>query len=155
PTSSVSFPTDIFPFTDEPEADPGAHEKSGLLDRAKSEHALPKIFLSYTSYEYWGRAASLIHTTPDGKRDAAIGRNLRLYHFTSLQHYSVAFPPTKGDGAMRGQQPQSPLPIRYFWRAMIVNMDAWVRNGTAPPASVYPTLAEHTLVPIDKVAFPQ
>lgn len=155
PTSSVFFPTDIFPFTDEPEVDLGAHEKSGLLDHARSENALPKIFLSYTSYEYWGRAASLIHTTPDGKRDAAIGPNVRLYHFTGLQHYSVAFPPVKGDGAMRGQQPQSPLPIRYFWRAMIVNMDAWVRNGTAPPASVYPTIAEHTLVPIDKVAFPQ
>ena len=36
PSSSVFFPTDIFPFTDEPETDPQTHEASGLLDRAKS-----------------------------------------------------------------------------------------------------------------------
>jgi hypothetical protein len=154
PSSSVFFPTDIFPFTDEPETDPGTKETGGLLARAKAEHVVPKIFFSFTSYEYWGRAESLIHTTPDGKHDAKIGPNVRIYHFTGLQHYSVPFPPARGEGPLMGQQPQSPLPVRYFWRAMIANMDAWVRNGTAPPPSTYPTIAAHTLVPIGKVEFP-
>ena len=34
PTSSVFFPTDIFPFTDQPEKDPVTGETAGLLDRA-------------------------------------------------------------------------------------------------------------------------
>jgi hypothetical protein len=51
-----------------------------------------------------------------------------------------------------GQQPQSPLPIKYFWRAMIQNMEAWTR-GTAPPESRYPKIADGTLVPLDKYAF--
>ena len=34
PTSSVFFPTDIFPFTDQPEIDPVTAERGGLLDRA-------------------------------------------------------------------------------------------------------------------------
>ena len=35
-----------------------------------AEKVVPKIFFSNTSYEYWGRAAALIHTSADGKRDA-------------------------------------------------------------------------------------
>ena len=154
PTSSVFFPTDIFPFTDEPETDLETPENGGLLDRAKADRVVPKIFFSHTSYEYWGRAASLIHTSADGKHDATIGPNVRIYLFTGLQHYSGRFPPARGEGALLGQQPQSPLPIKYFWRAMIANMDAWVRSGTVPPASSYPTISVRTLVPVDKLAFP-
>jgi len=153
PTSSVSYPTDIFPFTDLPERDPVTGE-SGLLDRAAAEKVLPKIFFSNTSYEYWGRAAALIHTTADGKHDAPISPNVRVYHFTGLQHFSGPFPPAKGPGDLLGQQPESPLPIRFFWRAMIANMDAWVRANTAPPESSYPRIADGTLVPFKDYAPP-
>ena len=154
PTSSVMFPTDIFPFTDLPETDPASGESAGVLDRASAEHVVPKIFFSNTSYEYWGRAASLIHVSGDLKRDAAISDKVRIYHFTGLQHFSGPFPPARGTGDLMGLQPQSPLPVRYFWRAMIANMDAWVRNGTTPPPSSYPKIADGTLVPLSGYEFP-
>ncbi len=154
PSSSIFFPTDIFPFTGQPETDPLTGQTGGLLDRAVADKAIPKIFLSNTSYEYWGRAASLIHTSPDGMRDAPISPEVRIYHFTGLQHFSGPFPPSKGTGDLMGQQPESPLPIKYFWRAMIANMDAWVRGGTAPPPSSYPKIADGTLVPLQKYALP-
>jgi hypothetical protein len=171
PTSSVYFPTDIFPFTDLPETDTAISNgklKGGLLDRVMGERNVPKIFFSNTSYEYWGRAAALIHAMPDPARgsgfdhatiagmiDAEISPNVRIYHFTGLQHFSGPFPPEKGTGDLLGQQPQSPLPIRYFWRAMITNMDAWVRNGVDPPPSSYPRIADQNLVPLEKYAFPK
>ncbi len=153
PMSSIDWPTDIFPFTDLPETDPARPEagKRGLLDAATAKHVSPKIFLSHTSYEYWGRAASLIHTTADGKSDVPISDNVRIYHFAGLQHFSVAFPPQPD--AMSQHVPD-PLPVRYFWRAMIANMDGWVRSGTMPPASRYPRIADGTLVSIDKLRFP-
>ena len=154
PTSSVFFPTDIFPFTDEPERDPVTGETGGLLDRAVAEKVAPKIFFSNTSYEYWGRGAALIHTSADGKHDAPISDNVRIYHFTGLQHFSGPFPPEKGKGDLLGQEPQSPLPVKYFWRVMIANMDAWVRSNTLPPASSYPEIAEGTLVPLREYALP-
>jgi len=154
PTSSIFFPTDIFPFTDLPETDALTGDKGGLLDRAIAEKVVPKIFFSNTSYEYWGRACSLIHTSPDGKEDAAIDANVRIYFFTGLQHYSVSFPPARGEGALLSQNPQSPLPIRFFWRAMISNMDAWVRSGTLPPPSAYPSITQKTLVSRERVTFP-
>ena len=155
PTSAVFFPTDIFPFTDLPEKDPVTGETGGLLDRATADKVVPKIFFSNTSFEYWGRAAALIHTTADGKQDASISDNVRIYHFTGLQHFSGPFPPAKGEGDLLGQEPQSPLPVRYFWRSMIANMDAWVRSNTLPPASSYPKLGDGTLVPLNDYAFPK
>ncbi len=154
PTSSIFFPTDIFPFTDQPETDAVAGETAGLLDRAGKDKVVPKIFFSNTSYEYWGRVAALIHVSADGKRDADVSENVRIYHLTGLQHYSGPFPPAKGEADTMGQHPQSPLPVRYFWRSMIANMDAWVRNGTAPPASSYPKMSDGTLVPLGELAFP-
>lgn len=154
PTSSIFFPTDIFPFTDLPENDSLTGESAGLLDRATTEKVVPKIFFSNTSYEYWGRAAALIHTSADGKQDVRISDNLRIYHFTGLQHFPGPWPPAKGQGDLMGQEPQSPLPIRYFWRAMIANMDAWVRSNVLPPESSYPRIADGTLVPLGSYVFP-
>ena len=90
----------------------------------------------------------------DGKQEAAISDNVRIYHFTGLQHFSGPFPPEKGKGDLLGQQPQSPLPVKYFWRAMIANMDAWVRSNTLPPDSSYPKMADGTLVPLPEYALP-
>ncbi len=154
PTSSVFFPTDIFPFTDQPEQDLLTGERAGLLDRAATDKVVPKIFFSNSSYEYWGRVCALIHVTADGNRDVPTSDNVRIYHFTGLQHFSGPFPPEKGNADLLGDQPQSPLPIRFFWRAMIANMDAWTRSNVAPPASSYARLANHTLVPLRHYAFP-
>lgn len=155
PTSSIFFPTDLFPFTDEPEHDPFTNRTAGLLDAAEAAHVLPKVFLSNTSYEYWGRAASLIGTNAESNRDVEIGPDVRIYHFTGLQHFSGPFPPAPGKGDLASQNPQTPLPVRYFWRAMIANMDAWVRSGTAPPPSSYPHISNGTLVRLNAYAFPR
>jgi hypothetical protein len=120
-----------------------------------ADKVVPKIFFSNTSFEYWGRVAALIHASADGKHDMPISENVRIYHFTGHQHFPGPFPPAKGQDYLAGQQRQSALPIRYFWRAMIANMDAWVRNGTAPPASSYPKISDGTLVPLGAYAFPK
>jgi hypothetical protein len=154
PTSSVYFPTDVFPFTDLPETDPITGERAGLLDRATADKVVPKIFFSNTSYEYWGRAAALISIDAEGKQDVPLSDNVRIYHFTGLQHFSGPAPPRKGDGDLLGQEAESALPIKYFWRAMLTNMDAWVRSDTAPPRSSYPRIDNGTLVPLREYAFP-
>ena len=156
PVSSIDWPTDIFPFTDLPEADPDHRQaaKAGILDAAVAASVVPKIFFSHTSYEYWGRAASLIHTTADGKEDTAQHENVRIYFYSGLQHFSVAFPPEKGRDDRESQELPSPLPIRWFWRAMIANIDAWVQHDIPPPASRYPHIADGTLVPLAQLKFP-
>ncbi len=155
PMNALFYPTDLFPFADSPQTDPETGKTAGLLDKAKAENVLPKIFFTNTAYEYWSRAASLIHTSPDGKQDLPLMDNVRVYFFAGLQHFSGTFPPTRGTAlTLLGQQPQNPNPISWFWRAMIVNMEEWVRDGTAPPPSSYPRLDDGTLVTRAKLSFP-
>jgi Alpha/beta hydrolase domain len=158
PLSSIFFPTDLFPFTDLPETDPQSSEVAGLLDASNKSHTAPKIFSTNTSYEYWGRAASLIHISPDGFGDAKIAENVRVYFLAGLQHFSAPFPPQKnnpGSPDSSAQQRYNPNPIQWYWRALITDMDQWVKDGTPPPASTYPKIADATLVPLDKWAFPR
>ncbi|MGC2696441.1 MAG: alpha/beta hydrolase domain-containing protein [Candidatus Angelobacter sp.] len=157
PMSSIFYPTDLFPFTDTPETDLQTAEKAGLLDATKSKTA-PKIFFTNTSYEYWGRAAALIHTSADGMQDVTPAANVRIYFLAGLQHFSGAFPPQKsvpGNPDYTTQQRHNPNPIQWYWRALITDMDQWVKNGTAPPDSAYPKIADGTLVSLEKYKFPK
>jgi hypothetical protein len=44
--------------------------------------------------------------------------------------------------------------VKYFWRAMIANMDAWARSNIPPPESSYPKITDGTLIPLRDYALP-
>jgi len=157
PLSSIFFPTDLFPFTDRPETDSATGVTAGLLDAPNKSHTTPKIFFTNTSYEYWGRSASLIHTSPDGLSDVKPSENVRIYMLSGLQHFSAPFPPQKSNPNSpdsNAQQRYNPNPVQWYWRALITDLDQWVKDGSEPPASTYPKIADGTLVPLGKWNFP-
>lgn len=158
PMSSLFFPTDLFPFTDLPEKDPDTGDKAGLLDAVTKSKTVPKIFYTNTSYEYWGRAASLIHTTADGKQDAPLATNTRIYFLAGLEHFTVPFPPDNrvgGNPDYTAQQKANPNPIQWYWRALITDMNDWVKDSKEPPHSTYPKIADKTLVMLAQWKFPK
>ena len=155
PMNAILYATDLYPFADLPLRDPVTGREEGLLDRTFADHVAPKIFYTNTSYEYWSRAASLIHTTPDGMKDATIPDNVRIYLYSGLQHFSGPFPPARSNSRdLFAVNPQSPLAVAWFWRAMLVNMDDWVQRDMLPPLSRYPKIADGTLVPRQALTFP-
>ena len=143
------YPTDIFPFTDTPQTDPQTGDKDGLLLRVKPEFT-PRIFYTNSSYEYWGRAASLIHTAIDGQTDAPLRDSTRIYVFAGGQHGPAAFPPRRSIG----QQLNNPNDYRWSMRALLVAMNRWLEDGVAPPPSRYPRIDDKTLVQLDALKFP-
>jgi Alpha/beta hydrolase domain len=163
PYSTFFYPTDVFPFTTVEERDPVTGRRDGL--RVHSAHdssaaigaTAPKVFYVDGGYEYWGRAASLTHTTADGKLDVGFLPSERRYVISSAQHSSPArFPPASdaridSGPAFRGD----PLDQRLALRALLVALIEWVRDGREPPASIYPTNASGTLVPVDSARRPQ
>jgi len=156
PMTSLFYPTDLFPFADQPLRNPADGKAEGLLDLPRASRTLPKIFLTNTSYEYWSRAASLIHTTADGKADVQPIDNVRIYFLAGLQHFSGPFPPAFGDQPdLLGQHKQNPNPVTWFWRALLIDLDDWVRDGTPPPPSAFPRIADRTLVALPALAFPK
>lgn len=151
PFLNFFYPTDIFPFTDLPETDSETGMTDALLARAAATNTLPKIFYTNSSYEYYGRAASLIHTTIDGKADATIPANVRIYQFSGGQHGPAQFPPRKSIG----QQLNNPNDYRWSMRALLLAMDRWTAGGPPPPDSVYPKIADHTLTTPEALPFPK
>jgi hypothetical protein len=151
PYINFFYPTDIFPFTDIAQQDPETGVSDGLLTHAGAPELLPKIFYTNSEYDYWGRAASLIHTTVDGRSDAPIMDNVRIYLLTAGQHGPGAFPPAQ----TIGQQRNNPLDYRWAMKALLVAMDRWTARGDAPPPSRYPRLSDGTLVAPDQLRFPK
>jgi len=151
PYLNFFYPTDVFPFTDVAQTDPETGLRDGLLTHSGSPELLPKVFYTNSEYEYWGRAASLIHTTIDGTADAPLMDNVRIYLLSAGQHGPAAFPPTQ----TIGQQRNNPLDYRYAMKALLSAMDRWTKDGTAPPPSRYPRIADGTLVAPDQLKFPK
>jgi hypothetical protein len=145
------FTGSMFPYSDVPQKDPVTGKTDGMLMHMSKE-TIPKIVYTNGDCEYWGggRAAALIDTSLDGKKDLKMPDNVRVYLLAGTQHLPSAFPPRKGAGQQR------PNPNDYTWalRALLVGVDQWVRQGTLPPPSRYPKLSDGTLVPHAGFQFP-
>jgi hypothetical protein len=141
---SVLRPVDLPPFTED-----------GLLARARAAKVTPKIFYTFTSTEYWARAGSLTHTTDDGRsvmHDAPLAATSRLYFLAGTPHSSGTLP------LIRNQRFQHFINFsqqRWTQRALLLELDAWVRNGIEPPASLYPSISKGELVALEDVRFPR
>jgi hypothetical protein len=146
------YPADVFPFTygdstDEYIVDGKPHsrgEPDGILRRLSRENAglVPKIIHVHSSSEYWHRSGSLVHTNTQGTADASIPPEVRIFVIGGTQHNPASFPPGKA-GADNHHNPGD---YRPHLRALLQALDAWVRGGTEPPASVYPRISDKTLV---------
>lgn len=150
PFFNFFYPTDLFPFSDLEQTDPDTGRTEGLLTRTRQQGAVPRTFQTNSSYEYYGRAASLIHTTLDGRADIAPDPNTRIYLIAGAQHGPGRFPPGK-----RGTQNASNAnDYRWAMRALLVAMQQWLEKGVEPPASQYPRVADGQLVPLADLRFP-
>lgn len=147
---NVFYPTDVFPFTDAAETDPATGESDALLARARSGNVVPKLFLTNNSYEYWGRAAALIHVTADGSHDLALSPDTRYYFLAGVQHGPRSLPLVKA-GTRNVVNPVDHRPVQ---RALLAAMQAWLKDGAAPPPSVYPRLADGQLTAPGGLKFP-
>ena len=146
------YPADFFPFTTTPGRDPVTGAKGDVLERARAAGALPRLFYTTTSTEYWTRAASLLHTDVAGSEDVPLHPRARLYFLAGAQHGNWRFPersPFQNCG--------NPLDHRPPMRALLLALDAWVSEDGAPPDSVYPKLAAGTLGSVEdyRRAFPK
>ncbi len=112
----------------------------------------PKIFMFDTGSEYWdkGRLGALRHASIDGTKDLPDAPNVRLYYIAGSRHGSGTVPATDGGGQFKNNT------LDYDWaqRGLMAALDAWVREGTEPPPSQHPKIADGTMVPHHKLKFP-
>jgi hypothetical protein len=135
---------DAFPFTYGEASDPYSKRSDGILLKTQKDNPklLPKVMHTQSAAEYWHRSGSLVHTDPQGSRDTDIPDNVRIFAFGGTQHGPAADPPGKGIA----ENLNNPGDYRPYLRALLDALDAWVKDGTAPPPSVYPRIDQGTLV---------
>ncbi|MCG8455966.1 MAG: hypothetical protein MI919_06750 [Holophagales bacterium] len=152
------YPTDMFPFTGATQTDAATGRTDGLLKRAAATGTIPKTFQVNTAWEYWGRAGSLIHTTPDGATDVALLPEERLYVFASTQHGPAQVPPPRLTElpfvAVHSVHRVNPANFSWSLRALLLALDAWIADGVEPPPSRYPRVDDGTLVRRSELRFP-
>ena len=138
------YPTDFFPFSTAPSTDPFTGRRASLFDRARALGFVPKVIFTNSSTEYWSRAASLLHTTADGRADLPPDPKSRIYALLGAQHFFARWPTTRGL-----EYCVNPADKRPVARALLKALTRWVVDGTPPPPSRYPTLARGELGDLD------
>ena len=136
------YPPDRFPFAYETQTDPLSGQTDGILCRATETKTAPLVMHTQSAAEYWTRSGSLPHTDPLGVRDANVPERVRFYTFGGTQHGPSGWPLSQGNG----QTLPNPGDYKPFLRVLLLALDRWAKDGTAPPLSVYPKISDDTLV---------
>lgn len=131
---------DQFPFSYATITDPVSGRSGGLFDRCRQSETCPKTFHLDSSLEYWQARAGLVVTDGAG-RDIALPDDVRVYLMSSTQHVTAAKPAAGICERLNNPAQQQPT-----YRSLLARMIEWSRDGKAPPASRYPTVAGGTLV---------
>ncbi len=146
----LGYPDTNFPFAYGKQRDQRSRVEGGLLERCRERDTCPKVLHTVSSTEYWQGGHSLVTTDSAGAMDAVLPENVRIYHFAGTQHVIA---PTMARGVC-AMPPNTTVDSRPAMRALILALDRWVKDGTPPPASVYPRIADHTLLPAGELKWP-
>jgi Alpha/beta hydrolase domain len=151
PNELGSFTQTKFPIRYETLTDPVTGKRDGLGARVPAGHE-PKIFEVDSGSEYWdrGRVTALRHVSMDGAEDLPDPPNVRVYSLAGTQHGSGSWPPADNGGQLKA----NPNDYRYAQAGLLIALDRWVRQRTAPPPSSHPKLSDATLVDQRHIKYP-
>lgn len=139
-----AWQADLFPFTYASLSDPYSGKTDGLLRRCALSATCPKVMQTDSEHEWWASHASLLVTDLAGNH-FDLPDNVRAYMIAGTPHFAD---PTdvmhKGVPAM--SLPQNPMHAGGPMRALLTDLNAWISDGTKPPASRVPMRAHGTLV---------
>jgi len=142
------YPENWFPFGNAVTTDPFSGRRGSLLQGRKTD---PLMIEVNTSTEYWQKGASLVHTDPAGRQDAALPPGCRVYMVAGTQHGGGPGTDPSPGPCVNPRNPHSASPAL---RALLVALEAWVKDGVAPPDSRVPRIADGTLVDSAEVTMP-
>ena len=148
-------PGDQFPFAFSTITDPLTGKTDGLMKKCAETNNCPKVFQYDSPIEFGGARASLVSTDGAGK-DLEIPSNVRLFYSAGTSHgpqqlannarsqpdYTIdrtvaATAVSTSPGALNAST--------ALYRALMSNLDAWVKGTATPLASNWPKVADGTM----------
>jgi hypothetical protein len=143
------YPESWFPLAYGRLTDPITGQTAGLFRNDGSD---PLVIETNTSTEYWQKGASLVHTDPAGLREAGVPEGVRVYLIAGTQHGGRVGLTDAPGACANPRNPHNPGPAL---RALLVALEEWVTDGTEPPASLVPRVADGSAVAAAAITFPK
>jgi hypothetical protein len=140
-----AWQADLFPFTYATLTDPLSGRTDGLLRRCSLSSTCPKVMQTDSEHEWWASHASLLVTDLDGDH-LDLPDNVRAYMIAGSPHFAEPTD-TMRRTLIAMALPQNPMHAGAPMRALLTDLDRWIRDGVPPPASRVPMRAHGTLVP--------
>ena len=134
-----------------------SRQTAGMLDRCRISLTCPKIVESFGATEFWDLRMSPGLIGTDAKADIPLAPEVRRYYMPGTSHgggaggFGLSTGSAGGTGGACLLQ-NNPNPETETQRALFVALSDWVTKGIDPPPSVYPRLADGTLVAATKAA---
>jgi hypothetical protein len=126
--------------------------KRGILDRCERSHTCPKIVETFGGAEVFALKMTTSWVGTSADQDIPLPKNVRRYYLPSSTHGGGSGQTTENPSATpvncpgnnwgRGTLRANPVPATAMVNRMRVALRDWVMNGTEPPASQWPTIAE-------------
>jgi hypothetical protein len=115
-------------------------DSTRLLSRQRSLGGVPKVMLTNSSWEYWRGDGALVHQDDETGTDLPEDPDARCFMISGTDHigsYAIkdSFPVAN---------PIHKLDIQPLMRALFVQLEQWVCEGTDPSASQVPRHADGT-----------
>lgn len=142
------YPHDQFPFGYATTTDPVSGRADGILDRCSASNTCPKVFQTESSSDFFHGRASLLVTDGRGG-EVPVPDDVRLYHFAGVQHGGGGATANLARNFPFTKYMLNPADVNGTHRALLVALDRWIADGTEPPASRFPTVADGSLVAAD------
>lgn len=140
-----------FPVTYAVTRNPLTGREDGILTRPKTD---PVIIHTDTSTEYWQFRASLLGSDTDGRTDIADPASVRRFFLAGTQHrWLKGEAPNHGIADRQCEQPTNITHPGIILRALIIALEQWAKDGTTPPDSRVPRIADGTLVTPERLDF--
>jgi len=148
-------PGDQFPFAYSTITDPLTGKVDGLMKKCSETNNCPKVFQYDSPIEFGGARASLVGTDGAGK-DIEIPSNVRLFYSAGTSHgpqqlaaNAKSQPDYTVDRAVAATavsaSPGALNASTALYRALMTNLDAWVKGTATPLASNWPKVSDGTL----------
>ncbi len=146
---------------------PPGVKAAGILDRCAASKTCPKVVEHFGSAEVWALKLTPEWVGTDAQADLPLPEDVRRYYIASSTHGGgaggfdsslpgVGLPATgpscPGNNFGTGVLPANPVPHTETVNAIRHHFKRWVMQGTPPPPSRWPLLANGTLVPANKQA---
>lgn len=157
--TEVQYPGAESPATWGVSHDPLAGVTGGQLDRCRTTHSCPKIIQTVSDTEFWQSLMSLNITDSQAGHDIPLPPDVRLFQFSSTQHGTgnPLAQPAPGVTPTPSASCQLTANVNvyvYQQRALLVALREWAVNGTEPPASLYSSLQDGSLVKPNEIHIP-